>query len=111
MAENAKNAILARIAEEGHTDSYGMLLYLTAFMGLDPMMLDPVSRAEVVQWSGHFDGLRASLLWLAMHERHLGPELAADVVERQISEAVKDLEPKTTPKAWCEQNALLVQEL
>ena len=93
MAESAKDKILKRIGEEGHTDSYGTLLYLAAVMGFDPMALGPNSCVELATWSGHFDGLRASLLCLAMYERNIGPEKAAEVVNQHLLDAIDDLGP------------------
>lgn len=96
MAERAKDRILNRVNEEGHTDSYGTLLYLAAVMGFDPMALGPKSSAELTAWTGHFEGLRSSLLCLAMYERNIEPEKAAEVVDQHIADAVVDLEPNGT---------------
>ncbi|MEY9932585.1 hypothetical protein ABH926_007236 [Catenulispora sp. GP43] len=93
MTESAKDRILNRVIEEGHTDSYGILLYTAAAVGFDPMALSPDSSVELTTWSGHLDGLRASLLCLAMHERKLGPEKAAEVVNKHIEDAIDDLAP------------------
>lgn len=100
MAERAKQKILKRVNEEGHTDSYGMLLYLAAVMDFDPMALGPDSSAELTTWSGHFDGLRASLLWLAMFERKIGPEDAAKVVDRHITSAVDEVAHGGSSGSW-----------
>jgi membrane associated rhomboid family serine protease len=97
MAGNAKDMILKRVREEGHTDSYGMLLYMVAVMGFDPMTLGPHSPVELTSWSGHLDGLRASLLCLAMYERKLGPEGAAEVVDTHIMDALDRLHPGNNP--------------
>lgn len=93
MADHAKDKILKRVNEEGHTDSYGTLLYLAAVMGFDPMALGPDSSLELASWSGHLDGLRSSLLCLAMYERQIGPEKAAEIVDQHILDAVDDLRP------------------
>ncbi|MBS2546920.1 hypothetical protein KGQ19_08555 [Catenulispora sp. NL8] len=93
MAESAKDRILKRVNEEGHTDSYGTLLYLAAVMGFDPTALGPESSVELTVWSGHFDGLRASLLCLAMYERGIEPKKAAEVVNQHIADAMVDLGP------------------
>ena len=93
MAEHAKDKILRRVNEEGHTDSYGTLLYLAAVMGFDPMALGPDNSVELTAWSGHLDGLRSSLLCLAMYERRIGPEMAAKVVNQHILDAMDDLRP------------------
>lgn len=99
MAEHAKNKILKRVNEEGHTDSYGTLLYLAAVMGSDPEALGPASPLEFTRWSGHLDGLRSSLLCLAMYERRLGPEEAAEVVDLHFLDAMDDLWPSGTGSA------------
>lgn len=99
MAEQAKNKILKRVNEEGHTDSYGTLLYLAAVMGSDPKALSPTSLLEFTRWSGHLDGLRSSLLCLAMYERQLGPEEAAEVVDLHVLDAMDDLRPSGTGSA------------
>jgi len=91
MADSAKDRILGRITEQGHTDSYGTLLYLAAVMGIDPIALDPDNPVELNTWSGHLDGLRASLLWLAIYERGITPEEAADVVNQHLLAAISDL--------------------
>lgn len=93
MAEHAKDKIFKRVNEEGHTDSYGTLLYLAAVMDCDPMALSPDSALELATWSGHLDGLRSSLLCLAMYERRIGPEKAAEVVDQHILDAIDDLRP------------------
>jgi hypothetical protein len=93
MAEKAKDRILKRVVEEGHTDSYGTLLYTAAVMGFDAMELGPESSFELTTWTGHFEGLRSSLLCLAMYERKLGPEKAAEVVNQHIEDAIDDLAP------------------
>lgn len=93
MAESAKDKILKRVTEEGHTDSYGTLLYLAAVMGFDALAIGPETTLELTTWSGHFEGLRASLLCLAMYERQLAPESAAEAVDRHILDAIDDLGP------------------
>jgi hypothetical protein len=95
MAESTKDRILKRVVEEGHTDSYGTLLYTAAVMGFDAMALGPNSSIELTTWSGHLEGLRSSLLCLAMYERRLGPEKAAEVVNQHIEDAIDDLTPGT----------------
>lgn len=95
MAENRKAAILNRVVEEGYTDSYGALLYLTAIMSADPKSLRPRTDVELASWGGHFGGLRASLLCLVMHEKELEPDAAASVVEAHISGAIEDLSRST----------------
>lgn len=97
MAENAKEQILKRVREEGHTDSYGVLLYMAAVMDFDSMPVDSASSLELATWSGHLDGLRASLLCLAMYERKLTPEEAAAVVDNHIADAVDILRPGSNP--------------
>lgn len=92
MAENRKTATLNRVMAEGHTGSYGTLLHLTADMGLDPETLNPEGIRERIEWCGHFKGLKAALLCLAMYERNLDPEAAARVVNKHIRDAMKDLE-------------------
>ena len=91
MAEHAKDKILKRVNQEGHTDSYGTLLYFAAVMGFDATALGPDSTLELNTWSGHLDGLRSSLLCLAMYERQIEPEKAAQVVNQHLLEAVDDL--------------------
>lgn len=99
MAEHAKNKILRRVNEEGHTESYGTLLYLAAVMGLDPTALGPANSLEFTAWAGHLDGLRSSLLCLAMYERQLGPEEVAEVVDQHILDAMNDLRPSCAGRA------------
>ena len=96
MAESAKDKILKRVIEEGHTGSYGTLLYMAAVMGFDPRTLGPISRLELTIWNGHFAGVRASLLCLARYERKLEPENAAKVVNQHLEDAIKDLSPDGT---------------
>jgi hypothetical protein len=91
MAESAKDRILKRVVAEGHTDSYSLLLYTAAVMGSDAVALGPDSFVELTTWSGHIEGLRSSLLCLAMYERRLGPEKAAEVVDQHIQDATDDL--------------------
>ncbi|MEZ0109292.1 membrane associated rhomboid family serine protease [Catenulispora sp. EB89] len=91
MADSAKDRILERIMEEGHTDSYGTLLYLVAVIGVDPMALGPANSVELTTWSGHLDGLKGSLLCLAMYERKSTPQKAAETVDRHLVEAAADL--------------------
>lgn len=97
MADSTKDKILQRVRQEGHTDSYGMLLHLAAVMDFDSMPLGSASSLELATWSGHLDGLRASLLCLAMYERKLAPEEAAAVVDNHITEAVDILHPGSNP--------------
>lgn len=96
MAESAKDRILKRVVEEGHTDSYCALLYTAAVMGSDPKALGPASSSEFTRWSGHLDGLRSALLCLAMYERRLGPEEAAEVVDLHFLDAMDDVRPSGT---------------
>ncbi|OLE21184.1 MAG: hypothetical protein AUG49_22680 [Catenulispora sp. 13_1_20CM_3_70_7] len=92
MADSKKTATLKRVMAEGHTGSYGTLLHLTAVMGSDPEKLEPESIRERIEWCGHFKGLKAALLCLAMYERKLDPNSAARIVNQHIREAMKDLE-------------------
>ncbi|MEY9895749.1 hypothetical protein ABIA35_008088 [Catenulispora sp. MAP12-49] len=91
MAKSTKDRILKRVLEEGHTDSYGTLLYTAAVMGSDAIELGPDSSVELTTWSGHLEGLRSALLCLAMYERKFGPEKAAEVVNKHIEDAIDDL--------------------
>lgn len=91
MTESAKDKIFKSVIDEGHTDSYGTLLYTAAVMGFDPRALGPDSSVELTTWAGHYDGLRASLLCLAMYERKLEPERAAEVVDQHLENAISAL--------------------
>jgi hypothetical protein len=91
MSDRAKMATLNRVTKEGYTDSYGTLLCLTAVMGSDPDALGPMGAEERAEWRGHFKGLRAALLSLAMHERRLDPEAAVQVVGQHLEDAMSDL--------------------
>lgn len=91
MAQSGRTATLHRVMEEGYTDSYGALLYLTAVMGSDADALAPASAGEENEWRGHLKGLRAALLCLAMHERRAEPEEVALVVGRHIEDAMDGL--------------------
>jgi hypothetical protein len=75
---SAKEMILQASAGQGHTDSYGALLHLTALMSLDPYVPTPESDEERANWQGHGNGLRSALLCLAMHERELGSVWSSD---------------------------------
>lgn len=88
MAETAKALIVNRALQDGYTDSYGTLLHLVAVMGLNPTELKPQTERELIEWGGHFEGLRAALHCLAMHEQSIDPELAAQVVHGQITDAI-----------------------
>ena len=90
MAESGKAATLGRVLEEGYTDSYGTLLHLTAVMGSDPKGLRSTNE-ELIEWRGHFNGLKAALLCLAMHEQQIAPKEAALAVSRHIEDAMDDL--------------------
>jgi hypothetical protein len=89
---SAKEMILQASAGQGHTNSYGALLHLTALMSLDPYVPTPESDEERANWQGHGNGLRSALLCLAMHERELGPEDAVAVVDDQLTQAHAVLE-------------------
>ena len=91
-SESAKASILSRAVEEGHTDSYGVLLHLVAVMGPEPRDLDPRTEQELTEWGGHFGGLKAALHCLAMHEQKLGPDAAATTVDQHIKDAMHDLD-------------------
>lgn len=91
MAESWKTATLNRVVAEGHTDSYGVLLHLIAVMGVDPKALFPASDEERAVWRGHFKGLKAALLCLAMYEQELEPGAAAAVVNQHIVDAMSIL--------------------
>lgn len=92
MPETAKAIISNRVRQEGHTGSYGALLYLVALMGADPKALNPRTEHELVEWGGHFEGLRAALHCLVMYEKHVGPEPAAKIVGSHIAEAIADVD-------------------
>lgn len=92
LCESAKASILSRVAQEGHTDSYGVLLHLVAVMGREPKALNPRTEKELAEWSGHFRGLKSALLCLAMHERKIEPGPAALVVCQHINDAADDLD-------------------
>lgn len=93
MADSKKTATLNRVMEEGYTSSYGTLLHLTASMGPEAKRLRPNSALELAVWHGHFTGLRAALLCLAMHERQLASKAAAQVVRRHLDDAMTQPEP------------------
>jgi hypothetical protein len=88
VADTAKTLILKTATGQGHSDSYGALLHLTASMEFDPKALVPESDEETNTWHGHMLGMRAALHCLAMHEQKYGPELAGVVVDRQIVQAI-----------------------
>jgi hypothetical protein len=92
MAETAKTSIINLAIQEGHTESYGALLHLVAVMGTDPNALGPETEEERTAWGHHFDGLRAALLCLTMHELKLVPDSAALVVDRLIKSAIDELD-------------------
>jgi hypothetical protein len=92
MTDAAKSAIMHRLAGEGYSGSYGILLYLVAVMGTDPKALGPQSEEELTRWGGHFEGLRAALHCLVMHEQEFEPDLAALIVSAHIKDAVDDLD-------------------
>ncbi|NUR02640.1 MAG: hypothetical protein HOY79_40750 [Streptomyces sp.] len=87
MADTAKSSTISRVTEEGYISSYGTLLYLTASMGPEPRHLEPDTPMELAVWHGHFQGLRAALLCLAMHERQLAPKAAAQWSRRLALES------------------------
>ena len=90
--ESTKASILSRVVQEGHTDSYGVVLHLVAVMGTEPKALNPRTEREHAEWSGHFRGLKAALLCLVMHEQKVKPASAAMVVSRHIKNAIEDLD-------------------
>jgi len=90
--ERGKNLISKAVVEQGHTDGYGALLHLVGLMELDPETPKPRSDEERANWQGHFEGLRAALLCLTMHERELDPESAAVAVDEQLELARAALE-------------------
>ena len=89
MAESGKAATLGRVMEEGYTDSYGALLHLTAVMVSEPKALHSTNDEELIEWRGHFHGLKAALLCLAMHEKQITPKDAALAVIRHIEDAME----------------------
>ena len=91
MSERVKASIVNVVTEQGHTDSYGILVHAVALLGLDPEALAPESDEERAEWSGHARGLRSALHCLAMHEKKVGPESAALIVDQQIAQAIKSL--------------------
>ncbi|WP_194906246.1 hypothetical protein [Catenulispora rubra] len=93
--ESAKASILSRVMQEGHTDSYGVLLHLVAVMGREPKALNPRTEKELAEWSGHFRGLKAALLCLVMHEQKVEPGPAAVVVCRHIEDASDELDRRS----------------
>lgn len=95
MGESVKSTILNRVTQEGHTDSYGVLLHLVAVMGAEPMALEPRTETEHTEWRGHFKGLRAALYCLAMHEQEVGPDSAALIVHQHIRDATDDLDRRS----------------
>lgn len=99
MAESRKAATLGRVLEEGHTESYGTLLHLTAVMGAEPKALHPTNDEERIEWHGHFNGLKAALLCLAMHERQITPKEAALAVCRHIEDAMDALEQREVARS------------
>ena len=95
MAENAKVATLSRVMEEGHTGGYGTLLHLTAVVSLGPEAFYSTHGEELSEWCGHFKGLKAALLCLAMYERQFCPEEAALAVDRHLNAAMDAVEHRT----------------
>lgn len=90
-ADDPKVGILKRLAEQGHSFGYGEVLILTARLGTDVEPLEPETDEERHEWRGHLQGLRSALHCLVMHERKVGPESAAFIVNGHISEAVTEL--------------------
>ena len=95
MCESAKASILSRVMQEGHTNSYGVLLHLVAVMGTEPKALNPRTEKELTEWDGHLGGLKAALHCLAMHEQKVDPDSAALVVDQHIKEAIDDLDRRS----------------
>lgn len=91
MADGPKAAILKRLMGEGYSSSYGELVCVAARLGMDVESLEPDSDEERYEWRGYLRGLRSALHCLAMHERTIGPDSAAFIVNGQISEAVTEL--------------------
>lgn len=92
MADNAKSLILNAVVGQGHSTSYGALLHKASLLGLEPNALEPESDEELAEWRGYFEGLRAALGCLVMHERRIEPELAPGVVDDQLTFATGVLE-------------------
>lgn len=92
MAESAKAATLKRVMEEGHSGGYGTLLHLTAVISLGPDAFHSTHGEELSEWCGHFKGLKAALLCLAMYERQFHPEEAALAVNRHLDAAMDAVE-------------------
>ena len=99
MVESAKAATIKRVMEEGHTGGYGTLLHLTAVMGLGPEAFYSTHGEEFSEWCGHFKGLKAALLCLAMYERQIDPEEAALAVNRHIETVMDDLEHRNCARS------------
>ena len=89
---STKELILKVVAGQGHTSSYGALLYLATLMSLGPHVPPPESDEERANWQGHRSGLRSALVCLAMHERKLGPKEAVVVVVDQLAQACATFE-------------------
>jgi hypothetical protein len=88
VADDAKNEIIKEVLAKGHSASYGVLLHSVSLLGLDPKLLEPADDKELAEWHGFFQGMRAALSCLAMHELRLEPEPAALHVGLQIQDAV-----------------------
>ena len=80
MIETDKPTLLRRLADDGFSEGYGSLLFLTALVGTDAEALDPETDEERSEWRGHLRGLRSALVCLAMHDTKLSPAVAAAVV-------------------------------
>jgi hypothetical protein len=88
MTDDAKSLITDEVVKEGHSASYGELLYMVSLLGPDPVLLGPDSEEELVEWRGYSKGLRSALTCLAMYERRMEPEPAVLVVGAQVAHAV-----------------------
>lgn len=88
MTDTPKTKITKIALDQGHSESYGLLLHHTALLGPDPQDLEPESDEEHTEWWGYFKGLRSALFCLVMHEKQLDAEAAVLVVNQHLGQAM-----------------------
>jgi hypothetical protein len=87
MTDTAKTRILKAVTDQGHSESYGVLLHTAALLGPDVKDLEPESAEELSEWLGFSKGLRSALFCLAMYEKRTNPESAVLIVSEHLKQA------------------------
>lgn len=87
MDKTTKSRVIALARRLDLSESYGVLLYMTAVMDSEPSTLVPKSEEERLTWDGHVHGLVSALHCIAMHEQQYEPNVAAEIVDSLLNQA------------------------